>query len=361
LADYKPAQKLKTKAAAAHHAGHLPQFKMLVEELMTRNLISAIFATSTVAAGVNFPARTVVIPQSDRFNGHSFEDLTATDLFQMTGRAGRRGLDNIGFAIVVPGEHMDLALMKLLFRSAPNPVVSSLTINFFMVLNLLNAFAPGQVRDLLSSSLAAWQRAKSHAKKSLFKAAREMWLDFQRHVRLLVEAGLLDEAGNLTSDGHTAKHLRLDHPLALHAAMKNGGLPLEPALLAATLASMSEEKAAPRRYGIKPRVKYNLRPLLPALINLAEAVEPMATLLAANDFPVPSLMNLKNAAAVHCWASGREYNEAVEVLERDPGDLVRLVLTVCEQLNQLTYLHDVEPLAKAAKEARALLLREPML
>ena len=72
MAKYPGLGALKREGLASHHAGHLPQFKMLVEELMSRNLLSAIFATSTVAAGVNFPARTVVIPQSDRFNGVDF-------------------------------------------------------------------------------------------------------------------------------------------------------------------------------------------------------------------------------------------------------------------------------------------------
>ncbi len=70
---------------------------------MSRGLLSAIFATSTVSAGVNFPARTVVIRQSDRFDGQGFSDLSATEFTQMTGRAGRRGRDKIGFALAIPG------------------------------------------------------------------------------------------------------------------------------------------------------------------------------------------------------------------------------------------------------------------
>ncbi|MDR2387073.1 MAG: DEAD/DEAH box helicase, partial [Deltaproteobacteria bacterium] len=155
LEAYRPVNLVRKKGLAAHHAGHLPQFKMLVEELMSRNLLRAIFSTSTVAAGVNFPARSVVLSESSRFNGEYFDDLTATELTQMTGRAGRRGMDNIGFAIVVPGQYMDLKLIGDLFKSDPDPVRSSLRINFTMVLNLLNAFEPEAVQELLSKSLLA--------------------------------------------------------------------------------------------------------------------------------------------------------------------------------------------------------------
>ena len=86
----------------SHHAGQLPYWKVLIEKMMVRGYLDAIFSTSTVAAGVNFPARTVVLVQSDRFDGREFSNLTATELHQMTGRAGRRGKDNIGFALVVP-------------------------------------------------------------------------------------------------------------------------------------------------------------------------------------------------------------------------------------------------------------------
>jgi len=143
---------------AAHHAGHLPHWKLMVERLMQRGLLKTIFSTSTVAAGVNFPARTVVITQSDRFNGRDFVDLTATDLLQMTGRAGRRGMDNIGFCLVAPGPYQNVPLIAGLMGSTPEPIQSQLHINFSMVLNLLLSQRPAEVKQLLGLSLATFQR-----------------------------------------------------------------------------------------------------------------------------------------------------------------------------------------------------------
>ncbi len=148
----------------SHHAGQLPYWKVLIEKLMNKGYLEAIFSTSTVAAGVNFPARTVVLVQSDRYDGHEFTNLTATDLHQMIGRAGRRGKDNIGFALVVPGLHQDPQLIYELRDSPPEPLMSQIHINFSMTLNLLLSHTPMEVKDLLERSFAAFQERRSESK-----------------------------------------------------------------------------------------------------------------------------------------------------------------------------------------------------
>jgi superfamily II RNA helicase len=158
LASHPHLANLRNLHVAAHHAGHLPHWKLLVERLMQRGLLKAIFSTSTVAAGVNFPARTVVVTQSDRFNGREFVDLSATDLLQMTGRAGRRGMDKIGFCLAVPGPFNNVPLLASLLGSSPEPIESQLSINFSMVLNLLLSHRPAEVKQLLGQSLATFQR-----------------------------------------------------------------------------------------------------------------------------------------------------------------------------------------------------------
>ncbi len=150
---------------ASHHAGHLPHFKLLVERLMQAGLLRAIFSTSTVAAGVNFPARSVVVSQSDRFNGREFQNLDATELTQMTGRAGRRGKDRVGFAVYLPGPHQDLALMAALSVSPPEPVKGQMQLSFSMILNLLNSHSPDLIKPILSLSLAAFQSAGADTEK----------------------------------------------------------------------------------------------------------------------------------------------------------------------------------------------------
>jgi superfamily II RNA helicase len=174
LKTHKQIRYIRRFGLAAHHAGHLPHWKLLVEQLMQDGLLAAIFSTSTVAAGVNFPARTVVISQSDRFNGREFVDLRATELLQMTGRAGRRGMDRIGFALVVPGPFQNPYLINSLFQADPDPVLSQISINFSMVLNLLLSHRPEQVRTMLDLSLAAFQQGGSRKARQITRLMEEL-------------------------------------------------------------------------------------------------------------------------------------------------------------------------------------------
>lgn len=141
----------------AHHGGQILHWKIVIEKLMNEGHLDVIFSTSTVAAGVNFPARTVVLVQSDRFNGKEFVDLTALELHQAVGRAGRRGKDKIGFALVVHGPFQNPHLIDALLDSHPEPIKSQIKINFSMTLNLLLSHSPSEVRELLAQSFATFQ------------------------------------------------------------------------------------------------------------------------------------------------------------------------------------------------------------
>lgn len=162
LKDHRQLPYLERFGVSSHHGGQLPQWKLLVEEMMNRGYLNAIYSTSTIAAGVNFPARTVVLVQSDRFDGRRFSDLTATDLHQMTGRAGRRGKDRIGFALVLPGLYQDPLLIHQLIDSPAEPIKSQIQMSFSMVLNLLLSHRPREIQDLLERSLAAFQERQFH-------------------------------------------------------------------------------------------------------------------------------------------------------------------------------------------------------
>ena len=94
---------------AAHHAGMLPTFREIVEELFTAGRIKAVFATETLALGINMPARTVVLEKLVKFNGESHVDISPAEYTQLTGRAGRRGIDIEGHAVVLWNRGLDPA------------------------------------------------------------------------------------------------------------------------------------------------------------------------------------------------------------------------------------------------------------
>ena len=140
---------------ASHHAGHIPAWKLAIEKLMSAGLLDAIFATATVAAGVDFPARTVVITVADARTGHGWRQLTASELQQMTGRAGRRGRDNVGFVVAAPGVHQDPQRIAELLKARPDPLVSQFRATYTTLLNLLDAYENfAQVREIVERSFA---------------------------------------------------------------------------------------------------------------------------------------------------------------------------------------------------------------
>jgi len=156
LAGHRQMWHLRHAGVAAHHSGQLPAWKLIIEHLMTEGLLDAVFATSTVAAGVNFPARSVVFLNSDQYNGREFLPLNATEFHQMTGRAGRRGKDHIGFAVAIPGKFMDLRLIADLCTMPPEDVTSQIKVDFSMVLNLLLSHTPEEIKAIFQRSFATY-------------------------------------------------------------------------------------------------------------------------------------------------------------------------------------------------------------
>ncbi len=142
---------------AAHHAGHLPTWKIAIEELMRQGHLDAVFATTTLAAGVDFPARTVVITQSSIRKSRDFTDLTAGEVQQIAGRAGRRGKDHVGFAVITPSPYIDLSVLTKGLTGQPEAIDSQFTISYPMVLNLLKAHPHEHIQGILAKSFAQFQ------------------------------------------------------------------------------------------------------------------------------------------------------------------------------------------------------------
>jgi len=142
---------------AAHHAGHLPSWKIAIEELMRQGCLDAVFATTTLAAGVDFPARTVVLTQSSVRKTRDFTEFTISEVQQLAGRAGRRGKDLVGFAVVTPSPYIDLTVITKGLTGQPEPIDSQFVIAYPMVLNLLKAHPLEQIQAILARSFAQFQ------------------------------------------------------------------------------------------------------------------------------------------------------------------------------------------------------------
>ena len=145
------------RGVAAHHAGMLPTFKEVVEELFEAGLVRAVFATETLALGINMPARTVVIERLDKWNGETHADLTPGEYTQLTGRAGRRGIDVEGHAVVLWQPGVDPLAVAGLAGTRTYPLNSSFRPSYNMAVNLVGQAGLDKAAALLESSFAQFQ------------------------------------------------------------------------------------------------------------------------------------------------------------------------------------------------------------
>ena len=145
------------RGVAAHHAGLLPVFKEVVEELFRRKLLKVVFATETLALGINMPARTVVLEKLEKFNGEATVPITAGEYTQLTGRAGRRGIDIEGHSVIVWQAGMNPETVAQLASRRSYPLRSSFRPTYNMAVNLIARFGLAHTREILESSFAQFQ------------------------------------------------------------------------------------------------------------------------------------------------------------------------------------------------------------
>ncbi len=143
-----------TAGVAAHHAGMLPVFKETVEELFEEGLVKVVFATETLSLGINMPAKTVVIEDLWKFQGERHEILTPGEYTQLTGRAGRRGIDHLGHAVVLYQRQVPFERVAGLAATRTYDLTSSFRPSYNMAVNLVRNYSPEQAHELLNSSFA---------------------------------------------------------------------------------------------------------------------------------------------------------------------------------------------------------------
>ncbi|CAN5703562.1 DEAD/DEAH box helicase [soil metagenome] len=145
------------RGIAAHHAGMIPPFKETVEELFKRGLVKTVFATETLALGINMPARTVVIESLMKFTGEKHELMTPGLYTQLSGRAGRRGIDELGHCIVLMQRYASFESIARLAAARKYPLISSFTPSYNMAVNLVRSYDRSEAEHVVNSSFAQFQ------------------------------------------------------------------------------------------------------------------------------------------------------------------------------------------------------------
>ena len=362
---------------APHHAGHLMAWRLAVEDLLGRGLIRAVAATTTLASGLDVPARTVALSTLVRNSAHGPVPLSSTEFQQMSGRAGRRGRDRIGI-VVVPASSREEASMGLAMADAePEPVVSAFTPSYTQVLNLL---ARRPLEDALAEirrSLAAYQghlggrpriprRLPEGAIAEAARDARDA-LDaaFLMRAAVLQTLGYLDRSARLTGEGRWAMRLRHPRLLVLAELVRRRQVPATGPRLAAAAAALGMERP-PRAGGTKARVG-----VLEHIVGDVTALErqlgvdpdPLIEEFRADwdrgrRRPIPSPAE-RRAGAAEAWAHGAEWLQLVRETDSEEGDLQRTMLQAAEILMQIEGL-PIPELRLIAHKTRESLLRAPI-
>lgn len=205
--DFKRWREALSRGFAAHHAGMLPAFRHIVEELFVKGLVRAVFATETLALGINMPARTVVLEKLVKFNGEAHVDLTPGQYTQLTGRAGRRGIDTLGNAVVQWAPAMDPTAVAGLASTRTYPLISTFEPGYNMAINLLGMLGFEDSLRLLEKSFAQFQ-----ADGSVVEETRE--IERAEHRVRELRAQLDQAVDNLAppaADGEDPAELLMDY------------------------------------------------------------------------------------------------------------------------------------------------------
>jgi superfamily II RNA helicase len=265
-------------------------------------------------------------------------------------------MDNIGFALVVPGKFMDVRLIASLMDASPAAIQSQIGINFSMVLNLLLSHRPAEVQRLLGQSFADYIRKETNDGRNA-NNSDHLWEQFLRHFRFLKTHGYIDDEDRLTADGLWASQLRVDQPLLIAEGFRHNVFPTEnPALLAAMVAAFVNEREyddAGDRTAFAPGIES-------AFGRLAKALQPLVEEMRQQNFGARSLY-LMPAVGMHAWADARPWEWVRRLTGLEEGDLAMLIMRTADNLRHIAALKATFPgVAACAAEAVKLILRDPV-
>ena len=355
------------RGLAAHHAGMVPAFREIVEQCFEHNLLAVVFATETLALGVNMPARSVALERFTKYSDAGKKFLTSGEYAQMTGRAGRRGLDDEGHAVVCFAPEVALHDVARVALAAPSDLHSSFRPTYNLTANLVNHFDHDTALSIVRRSFAQFE--SDHRPRPGRSLVEQL---LARH-RVLERLGYAD-GWHLSERGQLLRSLYHESDLLIVESISAGVLEeLEPAELAGVLSAFvfeSKRSAKPvhagrqvpvkRRRAINDRLGPQRRDVIAE--RLGEIAVEAATLSTLEDeFSVPHTREPDGrfATVIAAWARGASLGTVLDLADLElgqtsPGDFVRnakQVADLCEQVTRLSPRYGVVAVAREAREA----------
>ena len=355
----------------AHHAGLVPAFREAVEECFSQGLLGVVFATETLSLGINMPARTVVLDRFSKFGGAGRATLTSGEYAQMTGRAGRRGLDDEGHAVVTFSRETSIVEVAKVALAPPPDLHSSFRPTYNLACNLIEQFTREQALALLAQSFAQYEVDHHHQ-----SGRRSVADSFARRLAVLEEMGYLS-GWQLTEKGQQLRSLYHEADLLLSEIMRSSAFEdIDGPVLAGLLSALIFEPRRARRVpGSSPKRRSKKKGALPdrlgqgrrqslstrsaIIVGVSEAIHGVEEvhLVPRSRRAEPGL-----ATAVASWARGASLQTVLDVATQDvgeiaPGDFVRVVRQVADLAEQVSNSTQDENLAQSARDVIPQLLR----
>jgi ATP-dependent RNA helicase HelY len=329
---------------APHHAGLVPAFRQAVERCFSEGLLKVVFATETLALGINMPARTVVVERFAKFRGSDTSALTSGEYQQLTGRAGRRGIDTVGHAFVLWSTGTPFRQVARTAVAPPPDLVSSFHPTYNLAVNLVRRWTREEARGLLAASYGQWQAPPG-------SVSLPALLD--RRLDILERRGFID-GWRMTEAGAALAAIYHESDLLVAEALRSGLLDgLEPALMAGVASALTFEARRSGDDAPDPHQKI--------VADRLARLEALAGEVRADERRVGLRRTRRPdggmARAVIAWASGATLDAVLRQTDVAPGDFVRNVRQLIDLMRQLSHVAPEPATASSAELAVALLRR----
>ena len=316
------------KGAAFHHAGLLPTLKEVIERVFTSGLLKLLFATETFAVGVNMPARTVVFNSLHKFDGHRMGYIRTREHHQMSGRAGRRGIDKEGFVYsVLEWPHERVSVVDRLTGPGLEPIRSQFNLSYATLLTL-HEHLGDRIYTAAEKSFANFHRRPEKAEKSFEQKRAQM----KKKMTLLRELGYIKER-HLTAKGKLAKNIQGYELQVTELYTRNVLAQLSEEELPVVFNAIVYEakKADWHRKFESPRMKWVRKMSYRAVDDIlaAEDRQDLEDRTKELDFRL--------ASAIHAWAKGAEWGALEAHTGASDGDMVRFVRLTIQLMRNTSY------------------------
>ncbi len=303
------------RGVAIHHAGLLPQAKELVETLFEEGLISVLYTTETFAVGINMPARSVCFDSMRKFDGMSFRYLFSKEYHQIAGRAGRRGIDEVGYVFAMIDKKMtDIEKLVSIVSSDSEPIISQFRLGANTVLNLVDNYDAHQIEEILKSNFDYFLK-KQHDNKQI-----RILRSYNNILRKLIKFGYVSESLVLTAKGRIACRLYADE-LLLTELLFNGVFNhcTETEINIVIGSIVYEPRRADKFHS--PR-KAHIQINLPKGNAIIDAELNHKNIQLVGDF-------------VHYWSDGGDFKSLIEMTNLLEGDIIRFFRQIIDRLGQI--------------------------